>query len=315
LLAVLNYGIGLFTNAQDARHGYSVDPWLTADQGIERVMSLEHKCVISLATAQRLAKIVLLRNRLGAGSTTITMGLSAYQAIPCDVIQLNFAPRGWVNQLFEITGVQFRPDYADDGPPRLVVDLTIQETDPAIYEWQPAPVGGSPINDELDINDTPTGQMTQYSYQVQAPTNVAVTDSISTAVTTPDGVTRPRLSVSWTPATDAYVTQYQKQIQLVGSPTWARRRPDGCGEQLSLHRQRRQRAKLQCPRPFPHTSRSSFCLGDDQRPQCRECILSGEFPRPSTRRQSECTEHGEDRLASNSVPEQRLTVRLAIDCR
>jgi hypothetical protein len=220
LLAVLNYGIGLFTNAQDARHGYSVDPWLTADQGIERVMSLEHKCVISLATAQRLAKIALLRNRLGAGSTTITMGLSAYQAIPCDVIQLNFAPRGWVNQLFEITGVQFRPDYADDGPPRLVVDLTIQETDPAIYEWQPAPVGGSPINDELDINDTPTGQMTQYSYQVQAPTNVAVTDSISTAVTTPDGVTRPRLSVSWTPATDAYVTQYQKQIQLVGSPTW-----------------------------------------------------------------------------------------------
>jgi hypothetical protein len=49
---------------------------------------------------------------------------------------------------------------------------------------------------------------------------VAAVDSITTAVTTLDGVTRPRIAVSWAAATDAYVTQYQTQVQAVGASTW-----------------------------------------------------------------------------------------------
>jgi hypothetical protein len=125
--------------AQDAFHGYASDRWLTADAGIERWLSLDFKCCISIATAQRCSKIALLRNRLCAGKATITMGLAAYQAIPCDVIQLTYSAYGWVNKLLEVTGVRLRVESIKDGdPPTLLVDLDVQETDPSIYDWNAA---------------------------------------------------------------------------------------------------------------------------------------------------------------------------------
>lgn len=137
--------------AQDADHGYASDKWLAADKGIERWLSIDQKWCISLATSQRLAKIALLRNRLGGGQATLTMSLSAWQAIPCDVMQFNFAPFGWTNKLLEIVGVQFRMDAGDENtPPNIVVDLSVQETDPSIYEWNPGSVGVP--GDELTIN-------------------------------------------------------------------------------------------------------------------------------------------------------------------
>jgi hypothetical protein len=204
--------------AQDALHGYAVDPWLTADQGYERVLALNQKCVISLATAQRLAKIALLRNRLGGGKTTLTMSLAAYQAINCDVIQINFSPRGWVNKLFEITTVHPpRVAMGDDGvPAQLVLDLEIQSTDPSVYEWDPN-------TEELTINDTPAldpGTTYSSTYSVAAPANIAIVSNSSTAVTAPDGVVTARLGVSWQPAPDAFVANYQLQYQLAGASTW-----------------------------------------------------------------------------------------------
>lgn len=139
--------------AQDVGHGYTSDKWLAADKGIERWLTIDHKWCISLPAAQRLAKIALLRNRLGAGKTMLTMSLAAFQAIPCDVIQFNFAPFGWVNKLLEIVGVQFRADPGDgDAAPNIMVELTVQETDPSIYEWEPGAVGVA--GDELTINGT-----------------------------------------------------------------------------------------------------------------------------------------------------------------
>ena len=132
--------------AQDADHGYSSDKWLTADQNIERWLSIDHKWCLSLPASQRLAKIALLRNRLGAGRTTLTMSLAAFQAIPCDVLQLNFPLYGWTNKLLEIIGVQFRMQPGEKaGEASIVIDLSVQETDPAIYEWD-----GS--TEELTIN-------------------------------------------------------------------------------------------------------------------------------------------------------------------
>jgi hypothetical protein len=122
--------------AQDTFHGYTSDRWLTADAGIERWLSIDFRSCISIATAQRCAKIALLRNRLCAGKATITMGLAAYQCIPCDVIQLTYAAYGWVNKLLEVTGVRLRVETIKDGdPPSLLVDLDVQETDPSIYTW------------------------------------------------------------------------------------------------------------------------------------------------------------------------------------
>lgn len=132
--------------AQDADHGYSSDKWLAADQQIERWLSIDHKWCISLPAAQRLAKIALLRNRLGAGRATLTMSIAAFQAIPADVMQLNFPLYGWTNKLLEIVGVQFRIQPGETaGEASIVVDLDVQETDPAIYEWDGA-------TEELTIN-------------------------------------------------------------------------------------------------------------------------------------------------------------------
>ncbi len=200
--------------AQDALHGYPSDAWLTADQGYERWLNIEHKWCISLAASQRLAKIALLRNRLGAGSTTLTMSVAAWQAIPCDLMQFDFAPFGWQNKMLEIAGVQFRiePGDSPDEGVGMMVDLSVQETDPSIYEWNAA-------TEELTINET-SASLQLYSFQVQAPSSFAATNGASTAVITPDGVTRPRIGVSWQPAPDGFVSQYQLQMQPAGAATW-----------------------------------------------------------------------------------------------
>ena len=70
--------------AEDVLHGYPTDAYLTAD-GKEYWQDTHLSWVQSVATAQRIAKIGLLRNRY-QGVATLPMDLSAYQAVANDVI-------------------------------------------------------------------------------------------------------------------------------------------------------------------------------------------------------------------------------------
>ncbi|MGA8109358.1 MAG: hypothetical protein WB974_07970, partial [Acidobacteriaceae bacterium] len=75
--------------AQDVLHGYSENQWLIDDLGVVLPKEVTQRCVLSVAQAQRVAKIYLLRNRQ-QGSGSFPMSLEAWQMQPLDVMQFSF---------------------------------------------------------------------------------------------------------------------------------------------------------------------------------------------------------------------------------
>jgi hypothetical protein len=198
--------------ACDQLHGYGtgVDVYLTQDGGVQLPFELGLPCVLSVAQAQRLAKIHLLRNRQ-QGTLTLRLNIAAMQIQPCDVIQFTYAPEGFLNKYFEVTDWKLMQGQDRNHNPFPYIELTLQETDPSVYEWA--------TTEELSVYDVPliTGGI---PYTVPPPTNLTLEDDSTTAVTLQNGTTQPRLLVQWTPPLDTYVNNggsIEIQYQLTSS--------------------------------------------------------------------------------------------------
>jgi hypothetical protein len=200
--------------AQDALHGYAGDQWLTEDGSQPLPLELALRGVISIVQAQRIAKIMLLRNRQ-QGSGSFPMQLAAWQMEPMDVMQFSFAAMGWTSKYLEVGQMQFvcEPQNNDGGEEVLALSVAVpvNETDPSIYEWD--------ISEELTPYDVPA--LPQHIPQTPAPpTSMTVTSSAATAIVGADGTVTPRALVSWTAPDDVTVTLIQLQYRLNGSGTW-----------------------------------------------------------------------------------------------
>lgn len=187
--------------ALDELHGYGtgVDVYLDADNGVPLPKTINLQNCLSIAQAQRVAKIVLLRNRQ-QGSGVLRMNLAGLQLRPTDVIEMNFAALGWTNKLLEVVSVTLKygqigqdQDKAANG---YYVEVGIQETDPSVYEWE--------SQEELTPYDVPA-ITTGSGYIVPPPTNLTIEDDSSTATVAADGTLNPRLLVTWVPPTDTRV--------------------------------------------------------------------------------------------------------------
>jgi hypothetical protein len=203
--------------AADVLHGYSSDAFLAQDGGVQLPKELTLSTVLSIAQAQRVAKINLMRNRQ-QGSGVFPMQLAAWQMQPTDVMQFTFAENGWTDKLLELDNTRFRIDAGSSGEdggepqaPRLYVEQTMIETDPSVYEWSTA--------EELTVYDVPS-MPAQAPYTPASPTAMAINSGADTAVVGADGVTTPRALVSWTAPLDIRVTQVQLQYQAVGAASW-----------------------------------------------------------------------------------------------
>ncbi len=194
---------------QDSEHGYAVNQPLVNSGGVELWSDMRLQFVTSAATAQRLAKIKLMRNQM-QGSGTLAFNLGAYQCQPLDVIQFSFPALQMTHKMLEITTMRFVPSAADDGV-SLHIECDVAETDPSVYAWS--------TSEEL----TPQGGTSPtlgFAGAVAAPVSPTITDSAATAYVGPDGVAQPRLSVSWTAPADVFVSQIQVQYQLNGWNAW-----------------------------------------------------------------------------------------------
>jgi hypothetical protein len=201
--------------AMDEQHGYSTDPYTTADGGIELWKNFDLKGVISIAQAQRILKILLMRNRF-QGAGTLPMMATAWQAQANDVIEMTFSPLGWTDQVLEVSnvGLQVKANQDSSGEPtapEITCSLNVRQTDPSIYAWS--------TTEELTIYDVPAG-LTGVPSIVAPPTELTLTSGASTAVVGVDGVSIPRIEVSWTAPLDAWVTNIQTQYEVSGSGAW-----------------------------------------------------------------------------------------------
>jgi hypothetical protein len=125
--------------AQDSMHGYSGplqyggDVLLAADAGERRWLELHLPFTISAPTAQRIAKIELLRRRNG-GTGTFPLNMAGYQFAPLDVFEATVPFLGFANKLLEVQSTRFRIDAHGDTV-TLGTEIDVQETDSSTYAW------------------------------------------------------------------------------------------------------------------------------------------------------------------------------------
>jgi hypothetical protein len=131
--------------AQDSAHGYSGpsiyggDINLAADGGERRWLDIHLPFTISAPTAQRIAKIELLRRRQ-QGTGTLALNMAGYQFAALDVVAATQAFLGWSGKLLEIAAVRLRAEKqpSEGGGPEVVVlgcEADVQETDSSVYQW------------------------------------------------------------------------------------------------------------------------------------------------------------------------------------
>lgn len=187
--------------ACDVLHGYSSDALLAQDGGVVLPKEVTFRSVISIVQAQRVAKIMLLRNRW-QGSGSFPMQLAAFQMQPTDVMQFTMPAMGWASKILEVERIQFVAEpqkgvEGDEGPVALSVIASVIETDPSIYEWNGY--------EELSPYDVPA-LLAPLDVKPLAPTALTITDDAATGVVTAGGVSVNRALVSWTPPADARIT-------------------------------------------------------------------------------------------------------------
>ncbi len=186
--------------AVDPLHGYATPVYLDEDGGVVLPKELTFRGIISVVQAQRVAKITLMRNRQ-QGSGLFDMNLGAWAMQPLDVMQMKFPAMGWTNKLLEVEKIQFKAEPTQDengkdGAIALSCSVSVIETDPSVYEWDP--------EEELspyDISANGSDNTTPAS-----PTGVTAVSNLTTALLQPNGSVIPRILLTWTEPNDVYVT-------------------------------------------------------------------------------------------------------------
>jgi hypothetical protein len=208
---------------QDADHGYVSDPWLAEDNGERIFAEANFPCTDSSATAQRLAKIALLRTRY-QGRGTIRVNLKGYQAVALDIIQITHPHYTWLNKNFEVLASRFGIDKSGDAP-LPYVELDIAETDSSIYDWNP--IEQLTPQDYKQPNNVgvricmPPEDVTGYSGPGATINGFTYPSTITTGA---DGRIQNSIYIHWTQPNDANVVfggHLEAQWQMVGTTTWS----------------------------------------------------------------------------------------------
>jgi hypothetical protein len=205
--------------AVDPLHGFASDIYLTEDGGVQLPAELDLRGVLSIVQAQRVAKILLMRNRM-QGSGTFRMGLEAWAMQETDVMQFTFNQMSWANKYLEVTRLDFvaEPAAGGNGAVALTTSVSVIETAPDVYEWSPA--------EELtpyDIAANPGA----ISANPLPPSNLTLEDDTATALMLANGLSLPRLLIQWIPPDDVYVNlgghiqvQYQDASGVLLGGIW-----------------------------------------------------------------------------------------------
>lgn len=188
--------------AQDTNHGYTwglsptFDANLDYDGGQRRWKDIQLPFTISCDTAQRLAKIELMRS-LQMGTGTLLLNMAGYQIAPLDVVTLSWTYFGWTNKHLEVLATRFKLDKQQDGGTEVVlmgVEIDVQETDSSVYDFA--------LIEDLTPQGFAVPGVPNAVFTPDPPSNLAVAGGILT----------------WTAPADAYVTTISARYQLVASP-------------------------------------------------------------------------------------------------
>ena len=178
------------------------NPYLIEDNGIEHIQNLELYFTTDIASAQRLAKIALLKTRqeiivqMHCDFSVLEIGLY-------DTIQLSIDRLGWDDKVFRVINWII----AEEGG----VDLTLREEAADTYDWD---YGELPV-----IDTAPNTNLDDFT-RVNIPENLALYCGEDELFISGDGTIISRIKVVWDAPDDGYIIRYELQYKLNSNNIW-----------------------------------------------------------------------------------------------
>jgi hypothetical protein len=175
-----------------------------AEDNDERVFKdINLPYTISSATAQRLAKIELLKARQ---QITVTMPctLAAYQLQVPEVVSVNNTRMGWSEKAFEVVSSSLVLERDDQDVPYLACDLVLRETDGSVYSW---------LTSEEQAEDPAPDTNLHDPFTVEAPGIPSITEQLYETVESA-GV-NVRTVIEWSAPNQAFIGSYEVKVTNV----------------------------------------------------------------------------------------------------
>ena len=182
--------------------------FITNDNGIENPLDFSLPFTTSSPMAQRLAKMTLFRAREQM-TLTADFGLEAFQVECGDVVAFTNSRYGFNAKEFEVVGWKFMndPNVGD-----LRVTLTLRETSSSAFSW---------TAEESEITGN-NSTLTDVSSNI-APSSITVTDLGDVQT---DGSFVSQVKVSWSAATNKFITNYEIRYKVVGNSDYLHAQTD-----------------------------------------------------------------------------------------
>lgn len=185
--------------------------YLAEDNGIRRWIDQDFDFTVTNSMCQRLAKIKLEKAR----QSLIVSGLTNIGSLRIrvgDTIRLSNDKLGFVNKEFTVNVLDFQKKLID-GNPFLAVELTLQETAAAIYDWNDG--------EETLVDIAPNTTLPDWK-TVGSATIGTLASGTSHLIKKADGTIISRLYVPWTSAGDAFITSWELEYKKTADSDWTR---------------------------------------------------------------------------------------------
>ena len=166
--------------------------YYTADNSVRYWRDVVLPFTTSSSCAQRLSVIELRRAREEI-TFSARFRLEAMQLRAGDTVMITNAKLGWTAKVFEVMEWHF---ITDGSPPQLAVEMTMRETDSAVYDWT--------VGDEVAVTTAPNTTLPD-PYTLSAPTNLTLVADGTTQLIQLDGTALPRIKVSWSAPSDEFI--------------------------------------------------------------------------------------------------------------
>ena len=166
--------------------------YYSADNSVRYWRDVVLPFTTSSSCAQRLSVIELRRAREEI-SFSARFRLEAMQVRAGDTVMITNAKLGWTAKVFEVMEWHF---ITDGNPPQLAVEMTLRETDSAVYDWS--------VGDEIAVATAPNTTLPD-PYTLSAPTNLTLKADGTTQLIQLDGTALPRIQVSWSAPSDEFI--------------------------------------------------------------------------------------------------------------
>ena len=171
--------------------------FLSEDNNQESILDLNLPFTVNSTTAQRLAKLTLLRGREQM-SFSADFSTDAIEVEVGDIIQLTHARYGFTNKLFEVLSWQPKVRDADGA---LLISMSLRETSQAAFDWNAADATAT-TNHNTVVPDASTNS------------TIGSITATNTGFEDTDGTYVPRITLDWPDAAGGNFSHYEVAHKL-----------------------------------------------------------------------------------------------------